>query len=73
MEKKLEMIFVNAAGKKTKISVDDPRADLTPQEVQTVMNNIIARNIFDSTGGDLISIDSARIVSKDIDVLLSSE
>jgi len=73
MEKKLEMIFVNAAGKKTKISVDDPRSDLTSQEVQTVMNDIIARNIFNSTGGDLVSIDSARIVSKDINVLLSTQ
>lgn len=73
MEKRLEMIFLNAAGKKSKISVDDPRADITPQEVQTVMNDIIARNIFNSTGGDLTAIDSARIVSTDIDMLLSSE
>lgn len=63
MNEKLEMTFNNSAGTSTKISVDNPRADLTVAEVQTAMNAIVAANIFNSAGGDLVSYKSARIVS----------
>jgi hypothetical protein len=52
------------------MSLDDPRADLTPAEVQTVMDNIIAKNIFDSSGGDLVSVKSAEVVSTTVNELI---
>lgn len=69
MSTKLEMSFKNAQENKSTISIDNPRADLTDAEVKTVMQDIIAKNIFNSTGGDLVSINSARIVSTTIDEL----
>lgn len=72
MERNLELIFVNAAGRNTRLTLDDPKAGLTPTEVETVMNDIIARNIFNSTGGNLVSIGGARIVTREVTELISA-
>lgn len=66
MNSKLELIFKNQQDRKTRISIDEPRADLTATDIQTAMNSIIAENIFDSSGGDLIAISGARIVTTDV-------
>ena len=66
MEKNLEMFFMNAAGKTSRISVADPKEDLTQEQVQTAMDTIVSNNVFDTPGGDLIRAVSARIVSRDI-------
>jgi len=62
--KRLEMRFRNAAGRTATISVPDPRADLTAAEVETAMNTIIAKNVFNTSGGDLVAIAGARIVER---------
>ncbi|MDS1029672.1 DUF2922 domain-containing protein [Bacillota bacterium LX-D] len=65
MAKKLELVFQNAKGSKVTLSLPDPKDGLTPAEVQTAMETIIAKNIFETTGGDLTSIAGARIISTD--------
>ncbi|KKM09929.1 hypothetical protein SY88_17050 [Clostridiales bacterium PH28_bin88] len=70
MTKRLEMIFVNAAGRNTTIAVVDPRDGLTPAEVQAAMQAILDSNVFESTGGDLTAIVGARIVTRQVDDLL---
>ncbi|MFZ7131309.1 MAG: DUF2922 domain-containing protein [Eubacteriales bacterium] len=70
MATKLRMSFLNSLNRTTSMSLDDPRADLTPAEVQTVMDNIIAKNIFDSSGGDLVSVKSAEVVSTTVNELI---
>lgn len=67
---RLEMFFINQAGKKSKLSIDDPRPDLNDTDVEAAMQTIIDKNIFDSTGGDLVAISSARILSTDITDLI---
>lgn len=64
--KRLELIFQNAAGRRTTISIQDPRDDLTEAEVQAAMELIINRNIFTSPGGDLTAVIGARIVSRSV-------
>ncbi|NSL50117.1 DUF2922 domain-containing protein, partial len=49
------------AGKEVTVAVKDPKEGLTLAEVQTVMESIIAKNIFVSTSGDLVSIKEAQI------------
>jgi hypothetical protein len=71
MDRSLEMIFQNAAGKNARISVADPREDLTPQEVQAVMDTVLAKNIFNTTGGDMVKALSARIVIRDVVEVIS--
>lgn len=70
--KRLEMIFTNAAGRRVTLSVLDPRSDLTPAEVQQTMELILARNIFTSSGGDLVAIAGARVVERETTELISA-
>ena len=53
MAKVLVMTFKNEAGQNVNVRVRYPREDLTGEEVLGVMNTIIAKNIFPTTGGDL--------------------
>ena len=57
----LELVFTNQGGKEVTVAVKDPKEGLTLAAVQTVMNTIIARNVFTSTGGDLVSVKEAQI------------
>jgi len=61
----LEMVFRNQAGYLVVIRVIDPRPDLTAGETEAVMDTIIAQNIFDSPGGDLVAKVRARVVERD--------
>jgi len=66
VDKSLELIFNNEAGKNARLSIKDPKEDLTTQEVEALMNNIIAKNIFETSGGDLVEIVGARLIQKDV-------
>ncbi|SHH80974.1 Protein of unknown function [Caloranaerobacter azorensis DSM 13643] len=66
---KLEMIFKNQLDKKTTISVDNPKDDLTEEEVSAAMNEIILKKIFSSSGRDLVAIAGARIVTTNVQEL----
>lgn len=59
--KTLEMVFKTAGGKSVTVAVKDPKDGLTLAAVQTVMETIIAKNIFISTSGDLVEIVEAQI------------
>lgn len=67
--KTLRMVFRNQAGKNVTISLDDPRADVTSAEIEAAMDLIIARNIFTSSGGDLVSKQDIRIIDSTTDDL----
>ena len=62
MAKTLRMTFVNEAGNRYSLNFRDPKDTLTGAEVATAMDTIIAKNIFQTTGGDLVSKDSAAII-----------
>lgn len=66
MTRRLEMVFTNAAGRRSTISVDNVRDDVTQAEIQAAMDAIVAKNIFTTSGGDITGIESARIVATDI-------
>ncbi len=70
MATRLRMSFLNALNNTTSMSLDDPKADLTPAEVQTVMDDIILKNIFNSSGGDLVAVKSAEIVTTTVNELI---
>ncbi|WP_077329466.1 DUF2922 domain-containing protein [Virgibacillus siamensis] len=64
--KKLELKFVNAEGKTVTYSLDKPVEPVDPTAVKSAMDEIIAQNAFASSGGDLLSIKSARIVERNV-------
>ncbi|MGI6514435.1 MAG: DUF2922 domain-containing protein [Syntrophomonadaceae bacterium] len=66
MARVLEMRFNNAAGRLVTIKVPDVLDSYSGADASLLMDNILARNIFTSNGGDLITKDSARIVVTDV-------
>ncbi|CUH94447.1 hypothetical protein P22_0513 [Propionispora sp. 2/2-37] len=57
----LEMVFRNEAGKTSTISLADPKDGLTQAQVQAVMQDIITRNIFHTSNGNLVEFADARV------------
>jgi hypothetical protein len=60
--KTLRMVFKNVGGSNVTFSLRNPKEDITAAEVQGVMDTVISKNIFSSTGGDLTSKVRAEIV-----------
>lgn len=65
-QKRLEMVFKNQLGRTSKITVENARHDLEESDVQAAMQAIIDKNIFKTNGGDLVSIEAARIITTDV-------
>ena len=66
MTKTLEMTFRDSLGKEVTITLPNPRTGLTLTEVQTVMQDIITKNVFFTKNGDLAQIADAKIRVVDI-------
>ena len=62
----LELNFRNEKGKNSKMTLDNPRSNLSADEVRNVMEDIIAVNIFTTSGGDFKEVDSAKVITKDV-------
>lgn len=60
--KVLRMTFNNAAGKAVTITLAQPKAGITAAEIEAVMDQIITKNIFFTSGGDLVSKRDIKIV-----------
>ncbi len=67
MEKTLQMVFQNQIGKNTSINIGQVKDELTDAEVKALMELIVSRNIFETSGGDLVTIMSASVVAKDVE------
>jgi hypothetical protein len=66
VDKNLELLFRNTAGKNARISVQDPKEDLTTEEVQALLDDIVAKNVFETPGGDLVEAVGARLIQKEV-------
>ena len=65
VKKKLMMTFKTDEDKNISISLDDPRENLTEQEIHDAMNIILNNDIFSPNGETLISLVGAKIVETD--------
>jgi len=61
----LEMDFSTELGKTQSMRVYEARTDLTGAEVSTAMANVVSKNIFSGSYGQITGIIGARIVSTD--------
>lgn len=64
-KKRLLMNFMSELDRKVSISVDDPREDITEDEIKEVMDLIVEKNIFAPNGADLVATVEAKIVVTD--------
>ncbi len=69
MSETLQMIFRNFDGRSTTISISDPDSELTAQDVEDVMDSIVDKNVFQTTGGDIVDKVRAQVVSRSVNVL----
>lgn len=67
MSVNLQLVFRTAGGSRKTISVEDPREDLTDEQVQTAMSAILAGNVFSAADGDLAAVVEARKVTTQVD------
>lgn len=67
---RLSMSFKNAADRTSSYTIDDPREDISEAEVQAVMGDMISRNIFNTSGGDLKSIAAAKVTTTEVTQLI---
>ena len=65
----LQLRFINQAGNRVSISLDNPKDTLTEAEVTAAMDQIIAKNIFVTSGGDLVGKDMAQIIDRTVNVI----
>lgn len=61
-QKVLRMTFNNALGGAVSITLPEPKADLTAAQIEAVMDQIIAKNIFVGTGGAYVSKKDIKII-----------
>ncbi len=66
MVKVLELIFENMAGRTARFSLESPVEPVDPAAVAQVMDEMIARNIFTTSGGDLVAKRGARLVAREV-------
>lgn len=59
----LYMVFKNTLGNTCTIAVDDPKDDLTEQNIIDAMTLIMTKNIFQPKGYDIAEKVSAKIVN----------
>nr|WP_221437333.1 DUF2922 domain-containing protein [Gracilibacillus halotolerans] len=69
MVKTLELRFENEEGKNVTISLDNPVEPVDPAEINAAMDEIIAQNAFDSSGGELVAKKDARVVERNVTVI----
>ncbi|HLS61133.1 MAG TPA: DUF2922 domain-containing protein [Virgibacillus sp.] len=65
--KRIELFFENEDGKTVKYSLDHPVEPVDAGTVNAAMDDIIEQNAFESSGGDLMTKKSARIIENVID------
>lgn len=62
----LRIRFRNQAGRTVSFSIDNPRDDVTAAEIEAAMDLVLARNIFTSSGGDLVAKYDATVTDRTI-------
>ena len=69
MEKSLQLVFKNASGTTKLITIANPKDGLTKAETDAAMQKIVAANVFNTLGGDLVQAVEARVVNRNVQVL----
>ncbi len=64
MEYSLLMTFINASGDKVNLSISGVKQDITEPQVSTLMDTIIAKDVFLSNGGSLASKYGAQLTQR---------
>lgn len=61
-KKTLRLTFVTAAGNGVSISLPDPQENLTKEQIEAVMDEIIAKDIFVTPTGALVGKKDVKLI-----------
>lgn len=67
-KRKLVISFKTSADKSASISIDNPKIDVTEEEIKSTMGLILSKNIFAVDGKDFVSLVSAKVTETDTTV-----
>ena len=64
----LDLVFRNAAGKKVNLNIEEPKTGVTKAEIDAAMQVVVANNIFNTSGGDIVEAVEGclRTVTRDV-------
>ena len=65
LNKRLVMTFKTTDDKSVSLTIDDPRDNLTEEEIKDAMELVVSKNIFAPGGADIASAVSAKVVVTD--------
>lgn len=68
-KKVLRLTFNNAVGTAVSFTLPEPKADLTAVQVEAVMDQIIAKDVFLTSGGALVSKRDIKLIDTTTDDL----
>ena len=57
----LDLIFKNAAGKKVTLNIEEPKNGVTKAELDAAMQVVVANNVFNTSGGDIVEAVEGRL------------
>ncbi|MFT8344064.1 MAG: DUF2922 domain-containing protein, partial [Clostridium beijerinckii] len=66
MEYSLSMTFLTVAGEKSTLSVSGVKPTLTKDEVNVLMDTVIAKNVFKTDSGDLVKKSGAQVTQRQV-------
>lgn len=66
MEQALAMTFLTADGEKSTLSISGVRSNLAKDEINALMDALIAKNIFKTNSGDLVKKSGAQITQRQV-------
>lgn len=66
MEYILTLTFMTETGKKNSLTISGAKKDVTSEQANTLMDNIISKNIFETNNGGYISKVEAKLTERKI-------
>ncbi|WP_315069129.1 DUF2922 domain-containing protein [uncultured Clostridium sp.] len=66
MEQALAMTFLTADGEKSTLSISGVRSNLAKDEINALMDTLIAKNIFKTNSGDFVKKSGAQITQRQV-------
>ncbi|WP_270567750.1 DUF2922 domain-containing protein [Clostridium beijerinckii] len=66
MEYSLSMTFLTAAGEKSTLSVSGVKPTLKKDEVNALMDTVIAKNVFKTNSGDLVKKSGSQVTQRQV-------
>ncbi len=67
----LQLIFRNAQGRNVTLSVSNPVTPVDSGEVETTMELIREKNIFITTGGEILEKVGAQLITREVTEIIS--